>query len=276
VIGSFPLPHKSLIHMVSNTANYVVIVVSAVTIDFQAISNQEKYPVQTASKLNDTTKIYLMNTRDGSVLDGFEVNDTSLKFTTHHVNVWEENQNVVLDIVTKPWDEKSHFMNLDTVLHHNETNEVSAKTVVKRVTLNLVTEEVNIADWPNALGNPVLTTMDVPSINPNFLGIKNQFVYGRASIDFWTQTLIKKDLLDSSEDKTWSKASHYPGEMGFIPRPGAQTEDDGVVVTVVFDGLQQRSYLLLLDGTDFTEISRVYLPIRVPFAFHGNWFPELH
>ena len=57
-------------------------------------------------------------------------------------------------------------------------------------------------------------------INPDFVGIKNQFVYGLASIDFWKQTLIKKDLEDSSKDKTWSQPSHYPGEMFFIPKPG--------------------------------------------------------
>ena len=45
---------------------------------------------------------------------------------------------------------------------------------------------------------------------------------------------------------------------------------------VVFDGEQSRSYLLLLDGQTFTEVNRSYLPFKVPFSFHGNWFPELH
>ena len=67
-----------------------------------------------------------------------------------------------------------------------------------------------------------------------------------------------------------------PGEVFFIPRPGAEAEDDGVLVTVVFDGEQSRSYLLLLDGQTFTEVNRSYLPFKVPFSFHGNWFPELH
>merc|ERR1739838_236748 len=221
-------------------------------------------------------KVFLMNLRDGTVLDGFELNDTSLAFATHHVNAWEDSQNVVFDIVTRPWDVKAHFMNIYTLLHHSESNDVAAKTVVKRIELNLVTQEAMVKDWPNKRGIPMLTTIDFPVINPNFVGIKNQFAYGWVSIDFWKQTLVKKDLVDSSKDKTWSKPSHYPGEMFFIPQPGGKSEDDGVLVTVVFDGDQQQSYLLLLDGKSFTEINHAYLPLVVPFSFHGNWFPELH
>ena len=219
-IGTFALPYGSLIHMISNTPNYAVIVVSPVSIDFQAITNQKRYPVDTAEKLNDPIQVYLMNLRDGTVMDGFDVKDTSLAFATHHINAWEESQDIVFDIVTMPWDKNAHFMDLDEVLHHTESNDEAAKTVVKRITLNLVTQGVKVEDWPNKLGIPILTTMDYPVINPAFAGIKNQFVYGHASIDFWKQTLIKKDLKDSSKDKTWSRASHYPGEMFFIPKSG--------------------------------------------------------
>lgn len=61
-------------------------------------------------------------------------------------------------------------------------------------------------------------------------------------------------------DKTWSRPSHYPGEVFFIPRPGAEEEDDGVVVTIVFDGEKKQSYLLLLDGQTFSELNWSYLP----------------
>merc|ERR1712088_741983 len=126
------------------------------------------------------------------------------------------------------------------------------------------------------------TYMDIPRMmnqslsNNNYNGRKNRFAYGWVSIDYWRQTLVKKDLEDTMNDKMWSQNSHYPGEVFFIPRPGVEAEDDGVLVTVVFDGEQKRSYLLLLDGQTFTEVNRSYLPFKVPFSFHGNWFPELH
>merc|ERR1712203_35299 len=100
---------------------------------------------------------------------------------------------------------------------------------------------MGVEDWPNSQGIPMLNTLDFPM-----------------------------------NHGMWSQNSHYPGEVFFIPRPGAEAEDDGVLVTVVFDGEQKRSYLLLIDGQTFTEVNRSYLPFKVPFSFHGNWFPELH
>ena len=52
-------------------------------------------------------------------------------------------------------------------------------------------------------------------------------------------------------------------------------EDEGILLTVVFDGESNKSFLLLLDGLTFTEVDRAYLPTFVPFSFHGSWFPEL-
>ena len=45
-----------------------------------------------------------MDLSDGSVIDGFESSDPSLVFATHHMNAWEEGEEVVFDLATNPWD----------------------------------------------------------------------------------------------------------------------------------------------------------------------------
>lgn len=47
-----------------------------------------------------------------------------------------------------------------------------------------------------------------------------RYVYGWVRVDNWRQTLIKKDLADTRNDKLWSLPSNYPGEVIFIPNPG--------------------------------------------------------
>ena len=79
-------------------------------------------------------------------------------------------------------------------------------------------------------------------------------------MDYWRQTLIKKDLEDLNNYSTWFKESHYPGEMYFIPNPESVEEDDGVLITLVFDGIREQSYVMLLDGKTFEEINISYLP----------------
>ncbi len=67
----------------------------------------------------------------------------------------------------------------------------------------------------------------------------------------WRQTLIKKDLEQPENYKTWFKESHYPGEMFFIPNPVGVDEDDGTLITISFDGEREQSYVMLLDAKTF-------------------------
>ena len=55
---------------------------------------------------------------------------------------------------------------------------------------------------------------------------------------------------------------------------GGTSEDDGVLITIGFDGSKEQSYLLLLDAKSFTPINHAYLPHNIPWSAHGMYFPE--
>lgn len=67
-------------------------------------------------------------------------------------------------------------------------------------------------------------------------------------------------------------ADCYPCEPVFVAAPGAQLEDDGVILSVVLDGMRGTSFLLVLDVATFIEIGRAEVPHHVPFGFHGQYF----
>lgn len=85
---------------------------------------------------------------------------------------------------------------------------------------------------------------------------------------------MKKNVCDSSKDLVHYVENHYSSEMHFLPRPGGSGEDDGVLVTIVFDGPKEQSYLLLLDAKTFRPIDRAYLSHHIPWSAHGMHFPE--
>ena len=63
--------------------------------------------------------------------------------------------------------------------------------------------------------------------------------------------------------------------MYFMANPEGSEEDDGVLISLVYDGPREQSYLLLLDAKNFDEIDRAYLPHNIPFPLsHGMHFPE--
>jgi carotenoid cleavage dioxygenase-like enzyme len=89
--------------------------------------------------------------------------------------------------------------------------------------------------------------------------------------DDWLDELVKFDV-EARELQTWHEDGCYPGEPVFVGRPGREREDDGVVLSVVFDGAENRSFLLVLDARSFTELARAQAPHHVPFSFHGQFF----
>jgi len=262
--------------MMSNTPRYAVVILYPVTMNNMALPEHNMHPIETIEQVDGPCNIKLVDLVDGSVIS-FETEDPSMVFATHIANSWEEGEDqVVFDLATNPWDSMTTYTDLETMLNHNETNAETAFQVMKRVKLVLSTGEVIVEEYPNEGGIPWMNTFDFPTINDKYGGFKNRYIYGWSTIDYWKNTLLKRDLEDHTGDKTWFKASHYPGELFFIPNPNGVEEDDGVLITLVFDGEREQSYVLLLDAKTFEEINHAFLPYNVPFSFHGNWFPELH
>ncbi|PHH79717.1 hypothetical protein CDD80_3960 [Ophiocordyceps camponoti-rufipedis] len=78
---------------------------------------------------------------------------------------------------------------------------------------------------------------------------------------------------------------HYAQECVFVPRKGGCREDDGWLLTFVFDEAQlddfgnapddARSELWIIDARSMRDVvARVVLPQRVPYGLHGSWFPR--
>jgi carotenoid cleavage dioxygenase-like enzyme len=66
---------------------------------------------------------------------------------------------------------------------------------------------------------------------------------------------------------------HFGGEGIFVPQPNARTEDNGWLMTYVYDAADDTSALVVLEAQDFhaTPLARMRIPARVPYGFHGVW-----
>lgn len=69
----------------------------------------------------------------------------------------------------------------------------------------------------------------------------------------------------------------------FAPKPTPkgskekQDEDDGVLMSYIFDAVEQRTFGVVLDAKNMNEIARFYLPngYHIPMNFHGLWLEWL-
>lgn len=118
---------------------------------------------------------------------------------------------------------------------------------------------------------------ELPTINPTFACRKHRYTYSMASRGLSTMFdgIIKVDC-QTQEVLIWSgPRGHTPGEAIFVPRPSgedgkAAEEDDGVLLSVVLDGVNKTSYLLCLDAKTMTELGRAECEFAVAFTLHGQ------
>ena len=59
-----------------------------------------------------------------------------------------------------------------------------------------------------------------------------------------------------------------------MQNPEGTEEDDGVLLSVVLDGLRGKSYLLCLDARTMKEMGRAETDVVVGFGFHGLHVPS--
>jgi carotenoid cleavage dioxygenase-like enzyme len=85
--------------------------------------------------------------------------------------------------------------------------------------------------------------------------------------------LLKTDVSDASALR-WEEEGCFPGEPVYVPAPGSDSEDEGVVLSVVLDARAGRSFLLVLDAGSFEELGRAEAPHHIPFGFHGDFAAE--
>ena len=83
--------------------------------------------------------------------------------------------------------------------------------------------------------------------------------------------IVKVDV-ETGQTERWREPVTYAGEPVYVPRPDAEREDDGVLLSVVLEPERGTSSLLVLDAGDLSELARARVPHHVPFGFHGQHF----
>ncbi len=116
---------------------------------------------------------------------------------------------------------------------------------------------------------------EFPRINENFLGQKAQYGYtGRMTTGSTPlfDGLIKYDHQSGKSETHEFGGGRYGGEAVFVPRARG-SEDDGWLITFVYDTALDRSELVVVCARDMTgePVARVIIPQRVPYGFHGAW-----
>ncbi|MBW4563354.1 MAG: carotenoid oxygenase family protein [Mojavia pulchra JT2-VF2] len=120
---------------------------------------------------------------------------------------------------------------------------------------------------------------EFPRVNDQQLGHKTRYGYSSRMIPNSVPLfdgVIKYDFANGSSQTHVLGKGRYGGEGVFVPRPNAIDEDDGWLLTFVYDEVANISELLVLNAKDITAepVARIMIPQRVPYGFHGTWIDQ--
>lgn len=186
-------------------------------------------------------------------------------FTFHHVDAYERGDEVLVDLVAfedysiVPALVLDNLRSLSPDLPGGE---------LRRYRLDLNDET---ATGRTVFGGPI----EFPTINyaeANAHPYRYCYGVGRGPATF-NDRLHKIDV-ETGSDRLWRDERIHPGEPLFVPRPGGDEEDDGVLLSVALDADEERSCVLVFDASEFEERARAYLPHALPFDFHGTFFAD--
>ncbi len=182
-------------------------------------------------------------------------------FCFHHVNAYEEGNELVVDLVAFEDAEIVSLMYIDSLREGRRLPDPELRRY--RVPL----------DGGDATGEKIADGFELPRINYRLNnGRPYRYVYGTGpggEVNFLAK-IQKGDVVDGGVLE-WSEPGCHAGEPVFVPAPDATREDDGVILSVVLDGERGTSFLLVLDASDLGELARARVPHVIPFGFHGQY-----
>jgi len=190
--------------------------------------------------------------------------DVATGFVFHTANAWEEGDEVVLVA--------SRSETTDVIGAADNGDGANAEVTTGKLhewRLNLKT---------GAVRERVLSRLhsDFTRINDTYAGYRSRYVY---SAHFAPDRVSLFDALLKYDHDTGTTRVHAfgPGRFGgegvFAPAVGGKAEDDGYVISFVWDENSQSSECVVIDARDFEAppVARIRIPCRVPYGFHAGW-----
>lgn len=253
-----PLPGMPMIHDMSLTQNYAVIYDLPVTLSFLALATGASFPFRWNAEYEPRVGLI---PRNGDV-DKIIWRSVSPNYAYHPMNAYEDaNGDVVIDIV------RYDKMFLDDIRgpFGDSLPRLDRWTINTTATSGKVSEQTIDA-----------RAQEFPRCHPGLNGKPYRYGY-TVAVDGWGfPAIYKHDLNTGNVTQFEVGPGRHSAEPVFVPKDGATVEDEGYLMTYVFDEAKHASELVILDAQDLARppIAQIHIPARVPYGFHGNWVPD--
>jgi carotenoid cleavage dioxygenase-like enzyme len=258
-LGSLPVKEPAYMHSFGLTERWLVLAEFPLVVNPLALALSGRPYIENYKwKPELGTRFTLVDRANGEAVDGFQ---TDACFAFHHVNAYEDGDEVVVDICAFADAGVIEDLYLDRLRQGKPIQAPELTRFRLGVTDRSVRRERLAED-----------EIELPRINYGRCNERPyRYVWGNGNgPGGWLERIVKVDTTDG-DALAWSEPGCYPGEPVFVARPHAEGEDDGVLLSVVLDASAGTSFLLVLDAASLSEVARAQVPHHIPFGFHGQF-----
>ncbi|HSZ12750.1 MAG TPA: carotenoid oxygenase family protein [Solirubrobacteraceae bacterium] len=265
LIASLPVKQPAYMHSFGLTENWLVLAEFPYVVNPLALAlSGRPYIENYRWKPELGTRFTLVDRISGESVGGFH---TDACFAFHHVNAYDDDGEVVVDLCALP----DAGIVQDLYLERLRAGKPAPVAKLTRFRLSLGDRSVTREQLSDE-------DLELPRINYARCNERHyRYVWGVGNgPGGWLERIVRIDTAERSS-MSWSQPGCYPGEPVFVARPAAspedkvRDEDDGVLLSVVLDADAGRSFLLVLDARDLSELARAEAPHHIPFGFHGQF-----
>ncbi len=262
----FSLPSMPMIHDMGLTQKFAVILDLPVAVDLDLALGGSSFPVRWFNEFDARVGLMPRTVATGEEADASIIwCSIDPCYAFHPLNSYDtEDGNVIVDICVYPRlfdaDRNGPFRDslpkLERWTVNPQTNSVRRDVIDER-----------FQEFPRVAGSALNV--------PYRFGYTTSVGNDQASWNFGET--IKHDLVAGTSEVHDHGKTREAGEPVFVSRPNATSEDDGWILTMVYDAADDKSDLVILDAANLTSdpVAIVHLPTRVPNGFHGNWVRDL-
>ncbi len=261
VLASLPVKQPAYMHSFGLTERWLVLAEFPFVVNPLALALSGRPYIENYRWRPELgTRFTLVDRLTGAATAGFQ---TDPCFAFHHVNAYDDGDEVVVDLCA--FEDASVVE--DLYLERLRAGKPVASAKLTRFRLRPSDRSVareQLAD----------EDIELPRINYGRCNERPyRYVWGVSSGPAgWLERIVKIDV-GTRTTQSWSEPDCYPGEPVFVapPRTDSDSEDDGVLLSVVLDASAGSSFLLVLDAGDLSELARAQAPHHIPFGFHGQF-----
>jgi beta,beta-carotene 9',10'-dioxygenase len=256
LLAKYKVDKPSYMHDFSITEKYIILTAYPLVVNpIDLLNPKNSFIGAHRWEPDRKTKILIFDKISGQLVKEYKM---EAMFAFHHINAFENHLDQI-DLYLSADD------NADGVLKVAKYPRVYSGPKLKKL----------VIDMSKDLATQVVLSKslyEMPRVPETLVGFKMKYFYailftpGKEKKGFG----IAKFDINKNTDLVWYEDNIFPGEPIFIPKPDGKSEDDGIILSILYDANLKKSFLLILDARDMKELAKGEIPQLLPFGFHGR------